>query len=376
MADDIKEVKFSNDFYDANGNVDGSYSGDILVDFTTLSVLSGDFLGGDAEEANASISYSKDSNQYTISGSRKSGSIEYTQSSETFTFTGKNPSFLDSASLSVESRTLEQHGQYKYDNYTLDTDGTTDSQRAVTVQGVAPSIAFNPTTSGFQNGVTPKLSGTVSAPANGLASVEIYNGDQDLGAATVSSNGTWTFKTDLGSGDYADLTAVATAGSGATASATAPYELVTGISGEPYRALEYDAAPDDNFSYTEYSSVGKSLVVATYNGDGTHTITTSTNGQDLYSAYNDTMTGAGNNETFVFLPSFGQDEVTDFTVAGAGHDYLDLSGTQFHTLAQALNHTTMSGGNATIHVDKQDTVTLDGVTKAQLKAHPGDFLFA
>ncbi len=242
---------------------------------------------------------------------------------------------------------------------------------------MAPSISFHLTTSGFKNGSTPTLSGTVSAGANGLAGVEIYNGDQDLGAATISANGTWTFTDNLGSGDYANLTAVASAGSGATASATAPYELVTGITGEPYRALEYDYKPDGSDGYKEYSSTGKRLVTANNNdAAGTHTITTSTNGQEIYSAGNDTITINGSNETFVFFQGFGHDEVTNFTVAGGGHDIVDLTNTQLHTLAQVLSHTTVAGGSATIHVDGQDAVTLDGVTKAQLKAHGGDFLLA
>ncbi len=216
------------------------------------------------------------------------------------------------------------------------------------------------------------MTGTVAGP---VRSVEVYDGDTDLGAATVTGTA-WTFTDNLGSGDYANLTAVASTASGKTASASAPYELVTGISGEPYRALEYDAAPDNTFSYTEYSNVGKPLVTAVINGDGTHTITASADGQDLYSAYNDTMTGSGSGERFVFLPGFGRDVVTDFDVAGPGHDVVDLSSTGLGTLAKVLSATTMVDGNATIHVDKQDTITLDGVTKAQLKARPGDFVFA
>ncbi len=245
----------------------------------------------------------------------------------------------------------------------------------LTVDTAPPTVTVDRTTAGFRSGETAVLSGTASE-ANGVAGVEIFNGKTDLGAATVNADGTWTFKHTFGAGDHAKLTAVATAASGTTASAAAPYELVTGVAGQPYRALEYDYAADGSYGYTEYSNLGKPLVVATNNGDGTHTVTANANGQVLYSAGNDTLTGGGSSETFVYLPGSGRDVVTDFQAAGQGHDVLDLSNTHLNTLAQVLNSTTVSGGTATIHVNRQDTITLDGVSRADLKAHRSDFLFA
>ena len=244
-----------------------------------------------------------------------------------------------------------------------------------------PTVAFDGTTAAFVNGVTPIMTGSVSS-YSGVASVEIYEGDptnggQDLGAATVNGDGTWIFQTNIGAGDFNSLTAVATDASGETSTNTAPYELVTGITGEPYRAQEFDSMSDGSYSYTDFSKHGTPLVDASDNGDGTHTIEGSgANGQIFQSIGNDTMTGYGVSERFVFVPHFGQDEVTDFAAVGQTHDTIDLTDTHFSTLAQVLRNTTMSGGSAEIHLNPQDTITLDGVTKAQLKAHPGDFVFA
>lgn len=44
-------------------------------------------------------------------------------------------------------------------------------------------------------------------------------------------------------------------------------------------------------------------------------------------------------------------------------------------LAQIIAGAHTVNGDTTIHVDKQDTITLVGVTKAELKAHPSDFTF-
>ena len=112
------------------------------------------------------------------------------------------------------------------------------------------------------------------------------------------------------------------------------------------------------------------------NGDGTHSVTGSGDDLTLHSVGNDVMTGGGVREAFVFTPGFGRNEVTDFIAGSQDHDTIDLSATHYSTLAQVLRHTTMSDGSATIHLNPHDTITLDGVTKGQLKAHPNDFSFA
>ena len=268
-----------------------------------------------------------------------------------------------------------------HDHFSAVAIGTPDALTATAVNptnltvDTSLAVAFDGTTAGFENGRTPLLTGTVF-DTYGVSGVEIYDGDIDLGAAAVNSDGTWTFGGELGSSDYSTLTAVATANSGMTASASAPYELVTGIAGAPYRALEYDYGGDGSYSYDAYGAHGASLVDAADNFDGTHSIEAAANDQQLYSIHNDTMTGNGTGETFVFFPNFGRDEVTDFRATGSGHDYVDLTNTQMHKLAQVIAHTTMQGGNAVLHLYANETVTLDGVTKAQLKAHPGNFLFA
>jgi len=86
-------------------------------------------------------------------------------------------------------------------------------------------------------------------------------------------------------------------------------------------------------------------------------------------AGNDTLTGGGGNDTFVFRADFGRDVITDFQVgSSAKHDVLDLHGLGFKSVQDVLNHTDL-GVNAVIHAGG-DTITLHGVTEAQLAAHP------
>ncbi len=78
---------------------------------------------------------------------------------------------------------------------------------------------------------------------------------------------------------------------------------------------------------------------------------------------------------FVFSKGFGHDTIEDFKVAGAGHDTLVLPSFDMGHLAQIIAGAHTVHGDTTIQVDKTDTITLVGVTKAELKSHPNDFTF-
>lgn len=241
-------------------------------------------------------------------------------------------------------------------------------------ENLQPIVAFDDN-AGFVNGITPRLTGTVQS-FSGSASVEIFNGTQDLGAAAVASDGTWTFSRTLGAGEFDDLRAVATDSSGATGSADALYDILTGVQGQAYKAIEYDTGKYGGYGYITYGRNGQPLVYAQALDNDTHVIYALANNQTLYSLHDDVMTGAGLSQTFTFLPNFGHAEVTDFLVRGQGHDTLDLTNTTISSLGQLLRNTTVSGGNAEIHVNSQESITLDGVTKAQLANNRNDFRFA
>lgn len=61
---------------------------------------------------------------------------------------------------------------------------------------------------------------------------------------------------------------------------------------------------------------------------------------------------------------------------GPAHDTLDLSLAQIHDSADLPRHTSMFEGCATIHIDTVATVTLQGVTTAQIAHHPNDLTVA
>jgi hypothetical protein len=90
---------------------------------------------------------------------------------------------------------------------------------------------------------------------------------------------------------------------------------------------------------------------------------------------NDTLTGGGGSDTFVFNQSFGKETITDFDVT---HDVIRLDHKLFAnpspTGQQVLGLAQVSGNNTVITIDAADTITLLGVG-VQQHLQAGDFQF-
>jgi Ca2+-binding RTX toxin-like protein len=90
---------------------------------------------------------------------------------------------------------------------------------------------------------------------------------------------------------------------------------------------------------------------------------------------NDTMSGKGSNDTFVFAPGFGKDVITDFAAGAAVDDVLRLTlGTNFDTFAEVMAVALQVGVNTVINITANDTITLNGVTKTNLVANDFEFI--
>ena len=83
-----------------------------------------------------------------------------------------------------------------------------------------------------------------------------------------------------------------------------------------------------------------------------------------------TMTGNTGPDTFLFRPNFGANVITDFNI----HiDNIQFDKSIFVDLADILSHTADTAAGAVITDVGGDSITLNGVTLAQLQAHPPDF---
>ena len=89
---------------------------------------------------------------------------------------------------------------------------------------------------------------------------------------------------------------------------------------------------------------------------------------------NDTLIGGAGNDTFVFNQGFGNETVANFN---PNQDQLAFNKALFaqSTAAFVLSQTHDTSFGAVIVVDPHDTITLPGVTTAQLAARPSDFHF-
>ncbi|HEX4766821.1 MAG TPA: VCBS repeat-containing protein [Lichenihabitans sp.] len=298
------------------------------------------------------------------------------------------------------------------------------------------SVSFDPgvTYDGF--GVFT-LTGQVSSSA-GVSSVEITadvdGTPTDLGPATVNADGTFTFYDAVGPATQGFITATETDAIGNQFAGTANYDLEAGLKGFPFKAQQdsYDPTTGNFTGQTFFQKNGDVFLQTQffYNDDGSFSVLTANGnyfnnqpyfaiyddynangqpveedvyykepqtssgavvtvqglvpGQTLHSIKDDLFYSVGGHNTFVFTPGFGNDVITSFKLSGQNHDTIDLArvpngnpnATDAQRLAGILNHaTTDQFGNAVLHLDAKDSITIQGVSVADLKQHRNDFSF-
>jgi hypothetical protein len=177
---------------------------------------------------------------------------------------------------------------------------------------------------------------TLSGMSEPDSKVSVFDGSKLLGTVTADGSGNWSLQTKISGGTHQFT------------------EIATDLAG----------------------NTGASAAV-TYYATGEHKTLTGGSGYDfLIAGHNDTLTGGAGNDTFVFNANFGNHVVVnDFDV---NHDILAFSHTLFSSIdpfAQILSLTHDTTAGAVIAVDAHDSITLLGVTVAQLSAHPADFHF-
>ena len=176
---------------------------------------------------------------------------------------------------------------------------------------------------------------TLSGTAEAHSTVTISDGGKPLGTVTAAADGTWSFQASLSAKGIHSFTETSIDGWGHTASSAG----VTLYSQAANQSLQGGSGDDV-----------------------------------LIAGKNDTLIGGGGSDTFVFNPSFGKDTIKDFNV---NQDVLSFDHALFAhaTASQVLSQTHDSSAGAVIVVDAHDTVTLTGVTVAQLQSHLSDFFF-
>ena len=248
-------------------------------------------------------------------------------------------------------------------------EGTSDALSLnVSNTKAAPLVAFEPSAT-MQNATTVDLSG-FALPANtALKEVDISSdgkliGKADLKTATDLLSPNWTFSFDKGAGDFADITATAVDLAGHSTEVTCPFELITGITGQPYKSEQITQSQDGTIQNAAFFGSNGSLLY-----QSTSTFDAKGNADAI-------ITGAGNGITYNINKSDPHDEITNFAAKGGGHDTLNVAGSSLHNMSSLLSHSSFADGDLTIHLTSHTSITLDGVSKADLKSHASDIKFA
>ena len=243
------------------------------------------------------------------------------------------------------------------DTLTIKSDNTKPSNT------VAPYSAFG-TTAIMQNATTAELQGLSTDP-DGVKEVDISSDGKLLGQATLKpASHDWSFSFDQGAGDFADITATAIDAFGNTSEISSPFELITGITGQPYKSEQITDSADGSIQNAAYYGSNGSLLYQ------------STSTFDAKGDADAIITGAGSKLTYDANKSDPHDEITNFNAKGNNHDTLSVAGSNLHNMSQLMSHSSFADGDLTIHLTGHSEITLDGVSKADLKSHASDIKFA
>jgi len=83
------------------------------------------------------------------------------------------------------------------------------------------------------------------------------------------------------------------------------------------------------------------------------------------------LSGTAAADTFIFNAHFGNDTVTGFQ---PGVDQVEIDHTLFASVADLFTHTAdNAGGSAVVTVAADQSITIDGISKAALQQHASDF---
>jgi Ca2+-binding RTX toxin-like protein len=168
---------------------------------------------------------------------------------------------------------------------------------------------------------------TLSGKSEPDSTVTVFDGSKSLGTATADGSGDWSLQTNISRGTH------------------------------QFTETAIDLA----------GNTGASAAVTDYAPGGNKTLTGGSGNDFLIGANNDTLIGGAGNDTFVFNQGFGKETIADFN---PNQDHLAFNHALFtqYTAAQILSQTHDTSAGAVIVVDPHDTVTLTGVTVAQLQA--------
>lgn len=243
-------------------------------------------------------------------------------------------------------------------SYFLVNRGSLDATGSISISDSAASTAALDQINADANVVSVDLSGALKSTLEQTIALALTDAGA-LGkivtpyglalADSASSNGDGTTKT-LGHDSLGELTRSETDGPNGRVI------MHYGITGQAYTS--YEQAFDANWNL---------LSETLYNSDGSESIQGFADNLILAGGSgNDTLTGGGANETFVFKPMFGIDIIMDFETPGPGMDHIDFQPGTFSDLASVIAGTQQVGSDTVITLDAANAITVKNVAVSSL----------
>ncbi|HMM88329.1 Ig-like domain-containing protein [Bradyrhizobium sp.] len=342
-------------------------------------------------------------------------------------------------STQVGTANANSNGQWTYTTQALSDGGhsltatATDAQGHTSAASAALAVTIDthapgaPTMGVFSQagsavGSTTTLDDLIlKGTAEANSTVKVFDGSTQIGTATASGSGTWSFDTghlDSGSHSFTSK-AVDIAGNIGAASASANVGITAPPASAPTDGVDitslskgwwnsvtikgtadpnstvklFDgekamgsvtASADGNWAYT--TKLGYSNAVHTYSAqevDSTGNVVAKSSGQAILgssfsnklasTAGDDLFVGNGGTDTFAFAANFGNDVIRDFDAVGRRHDVVEFSKSEFDSFASVLSHASQVGQDVVISAGS-DSLTLKNTKLSTLDSH--DFHFA
>ncbi|RFB81076.1 Ig-like domain-containing protein [Methylovirgula sp. 4M-Z18] len=319
----------------------------------------------------------------------------------------------------VGTTTADANGQWTFTTQTLSDGNHHLTATDTTASGTsAPSADFAVTIDthvpgaptmmaqsqdGYAVGSTTTLKDIVlQGTAEVNSTVNVFDSGKPLGSAVVDGTGKWSFDTGQLANGLHNFTAAATDIAGTTSAPSATLsETIGAPSHDPHKLIIKGMATADSHiqMYDGQTYIGTvtasadghwTFVTPSVLSDDMHTfraddigagapssanvIVGSTGGSVLAGVSgNDYFFGRGHPDTFVFAQNFGHESIKDFVPAGATHDVIQFSASEFDSFASVLSHAAQVGQDVTI-ATANDVLTLKNTQLGALNSH--DFHFA
>jgi VCBS repeat-containing protein len=277
----------------------------------------------------------------------------------------------ESTNLAFHFKASDGQGTDSTATETITIDGLNDNPTATPdSNGVAEgkSISITAAHGVLANDNDPDLHDQLGVVAvNGQSSSVGHPIKGKYGSLTLNADGSYTYHAnrDHDSWDFRHDDGVAqdvfkyTVSDGHTGLSTTTLSIVVFDRGTTYLSGENTTLTAGKGQYVLDGSAGGDTLIA----GKTDTV--------LIGGPNDTLFAGRGDDTFVFRPNFGTNTITNFNVH---EDTLQFDHTIFSSVRDILAHTTDTASGAVISDGHGDSVTLLGVTSAQLHMHHDDLI--